>query len=203
MANCASKRPARTTAGKLTRLYLGNANAKLWRDTRAGLRALGVDSDAEWRVRKRRVGFFFAMAQVAINGPGMFDYDEDGEWQCVIPELRNCQVCDLVTFPLDAPQRLASLRGIASMLGEDEIDRSAFVDGAATLWDDPVQWLKAGGEGGVLLDRSQPPLVLADPALVITCASFELAEALTRAFSRPTPVPQLRVRKEAMQGASR
>jgi len=200
MANCASEMPAQTTAGNLTHLYLGNRNDRLWDDTRERLCALGVDSAAEEKVRERRFGFLFAMGQVAINGPGgLFDYDQDGIWQCVIPELWDHEVVDLVTFPLDAPHRMASLRGIAAMLGEYEVERSAFVEGTALLWDDPVQWLKSGGEGGVLLDRMRPPLFLADPNLVITCGSYALAEMLTRAFSQPTPMPQLILRKGAVQ----
>ncbi len=194
MANYASEMPAQTTAGQLTRLYVGNRNDPLWDDTRERLYALGVDSAAEEKVRQRRFGFLFALGQVAINGPGMFDYDEDGQWQCVIPELWDSEVIDLVTFPLDAPHRMASLRGVAAMLGEYEVERSAYVEGAVALWDDPVQWLKAGGEGGVLLDRMRPPVFLADPGLVIT-ASHELAIALRIAFSQPTPMPTLLVRE--------
>jgi len=196
MANYASEKPAQTTAGNLTRLYVGNRNDPLWDDTRERLYALGVDSAAEEKVRERRFGFLFAMGQVSLNGPGgLFDHDEDGQWQCVIPELWDSEVIDLVTFPLDAPHRMACLRGVAAMLGEYEVERSAYVEGTAVLWDDPVQWLKAGGEGGVLLDRMRPPVFLADPKLVITTASHELAIALRIAFTQPTPMPQLLVRE--------
>lgn len=197
MANCASENPAQTTAGQLTRLYLGSRNDPLWDDTRERLYALGVDGEAEEKVRTRRFGFLFAMGQVAINGPGLFDYDEDGQWQCVIPELWNYEVVDLVTFPLDAPHRMASLRGTVAMLGEYQVERSAFVESAAVLWDDPVQWLKSGGEGGVLLDRMRPPVFLANPNIAITCASHELAIALRIAFTQPTPMPTLLVREGA------
>lgn len=184
-ATSAGTLPAPGAVDPLLRLFYSNYDKSVWAKARARLHDMGVDAKAEFAVRSRRLGTFVAMARVARNGPGFFDFDEGGEWHCVLAEPWGGELIDLIAFPFDAPQRLMRLRGIPSVLGEEEVSRTAYVDGKAQLWDDPLQWLRAGGEGGVVLEFSPPPWCLQQA--VLTASSLELARRLRRAYATPPP----------------
>ena len=183
--DCASILPADTSAGPLGPLF---AQHQLRDPSRARQRLTeaGIDAALESEIRIKRNGLFCGLARVLPHGGKYFDFDEAGRWCCILPELWCEEIVDLVAFTLREPKFLATYCGLTALLGEEGVSREIFVTGETRLWDDPLQWLKAGCQGGVLLEFDPPPSVLHGAR--INCASFELSDRLIKAMAMPRPV---------------
>lgn len=180
-------------------MEFSHSEAEAWKAARRKLQAAGIDAEVEARIRSKRAGHFFAMARVA-ESRGLFDYAEDGQWRCLLPELWDGEIIDLVAFDLDAPHHTTTLRGLATMLGEEEADRTAYLDNEVVLYETPLQWLQSGCDGAVVLQFSPPPWCLAD--CLLSVSSLALRDRLQAAYAVPRPpMPRFRVFHEQETGA--
>jgi hypothetical protein len=167
--------------------------AQAWITARRRLEALGITADIEAAIRRNRCGHFCGIARVRPHGGRYFDFDDAGRWCCLLPELWCEEIVDLVAFALRPPNFLATYCGLTPLLGEEGVARDIFVTGETMLWDDPLQWLRARCEGGVLLEFDPPPAVLHGGR--IKCGSFALAERLQAALAAPRVLAEVRAPK--------
>jgi hypothetical protein len=136
----------------------------------------------------------WGMATVAVGGP-FYEPAPEGPWAVIVPAVEDDVLVDLVAASLRPPsvgRAVRRRRGDAQVLGYDRIGEARWFERPLTLFDDPVEWLLADGQGIVVLDWRVAPGLLADlPGLV--CQSDWLANRVARAFARPIPLPPLYV----------
>ena len=189
-----SQRESANTFGPLWPLYAGCAvQTEQHPRARQRLLDLGIDAAKEAEIRHKREGLFCGFARVARHGGRYFDFDDSGRWCCILPELFCEEIVDLIAFSFANPARFATLCGMATMLGQEQIERAAFVQGEVALWDDPLQWLRSACDGGVVLQVSPPPLLLWGTRIV--ASSIELADRLEASFTLNAKPPQIEVRQ--------
>jgi hypothetical protein len=193
-AECASTLPADHQFGPLGPLYdLCARAADAHPRARARLREEGIDAAREAQIRAQRSGLFCGIAKVLPHGGKYFDFDEGGRWRFILPELFCEEIVDLIAFSPNRPQRVKTWCGMATMLGQEQIERSAFVLGKTALWDDPLQWLRAGCDGGMVLQFSPPPMLLYGTTII--ASSMTLAERLEASFALHLQPPEIEVRQ--------
>jgi hypothetical protein len=84
--------------------------------------------------------------------------------------------------------------GIAAVLGQEWIDRARETETTLRLFGDPIEWLRNGCRGAVVVDWRTARHALADvPG--IACESEFLAAQVERAMRQPVSLPQLFVRE--------
>lgn len=177
---------ALTPRGRLESLY-GHTDRRVqqWIGTRRHLAAQGIDEAAEFAIRRKRCGYFFGLERVSRGSGETFDFDEGGDWQVILPELQGGEIVDLVAFPLLAPHLMASLRGSAAILGEEELVRLREAEELVPVWEHPLSWLKSGCTGAVVVNFHPPPAALFGARLMANTVA--LAEKLERALTAPAP----------------
>lgn len=104
------------------------------------------------------------------------------------------EIIDLIAFRMDTPRSFWPLTGMAMALGEDQIDRAAALGEPLIVHECPLEWLRAGRRGCVVVDWAHywPFYLGAVPAL-----QFEDREFAARAvdlMQRPVPIPPVFVR---------
>jgi hypothetical protein len=98
----------------------------------------------------------------------------------IIPALDEWgQTIDLVAWRLDSGA-VATWRGEAVMLGEEQINATRLEVDGLRAFPSPLEWLRAGRRGVVILDRERARWRLSDERLIVTDATFgrRLREAL-------------------------
>lgn len=122
------------------------------RETLSGLRGKGILQEALADER-----CFVKAAMVMPTPPDRFDFSAEGV-EAVIVACRDAweEVTDLVAFQIERPARVRRFEGRAVFLGEHVVSNPAtYVAGQPLrVFRDPIGWLKAGGYGAVILDRS-------------------------------------------------
>jgi hypothetical protein len=128
---------------------------------------------------------------------------KDGRWTrmfrgaraVIVPaSVAGGNIIDLVAFRMDTPRSFWPLTGSAAVLGDDEIDRASAMGEPLQVHESPLDWLRAGRRGCVILDwvHCWPFYLGRVPAL-----QFENREFAGRAaalMQRPLPVPSIFVR---------
>lgn len=101
---------------------------------------------------------------------------------------------DLIAFRMDTPMSFWPLSGAAAVLGEDEIDRASAMAEPLQVHECPLDWLKAGRRGCVILDYARHwPLHLGRiPALQFEDAAF--ARRAAARMQNPISIPPVLVR---------
>ena len=92
-------------------------------------------------------------------------------------------------------------RGVATVLGQEWIDHAKDTDTAVRLFGDPIEWLRNGRRGAVVVDWRAARYVLADVP-DIACETELLAKQVERAMRQPAPIPRLFVKEEATHAAA-
>jgi hypothetical protein len=131
----------------------------------------------------------FGIARV-IAGLEFYEPHEDGVPALIVPAVEQGEIVDLVACAFGS--RLMRTRcGIARLLGHDHVvDRTFFSNEQVEVFEDAFAWVKAAGEGVVVIDWQFGPSLLRDlPAL--RCAHAETATRLRDAFVRPPPYPPI------------
>jgi hypothetical protein len=158
-------------------------------DLATALQACGlpIDSGPAWGV-----------AFVEPSGPH-YTPREGGKPAIIVPVFDGGELIDLTATGLETRRTLTRL-GIASVLGQDAIDRAKDGETYVYLFSDPIEWLRNGGRGAVVLDWSVARFALADlPA--IACATEFLAARIDKELRQPLAVPPLFVREDRRAAA--
>ena len=130
---------------------------------------------------------------------------EDGPaFAIIVPVVEFGDTIDLAAIDLET-QHVATRLGIGKALGLDDIDRARWDGGRLNLFDKPLDWLREPEAAACIIDwkvaaftlanLDHPVTALAGEPIEVLCSSFALAERIERAFARPLPAPELRVRE--------
>lgn len=131
---------------------------------------------------------------------------EDGKWRrqfrgaraIIVPVVTRDEVVDLIAFLPETPRSFwGFVTSPVATLGEDEIIRADIMREPLQVHECPLDWIRAGGLGCVILDWARYwPLHLAGvPALQFEDREF--AARATARMQRPMPVPPAMVRAAA------
>lgn len=137
----------------------------------------------------------FGAALARLERNGTWTPDPAGTPVCVLPETPVVniydpawpvtEVSDLIAFTPGEPGRWWVRTGNAALLNAIEVDAAAILDRPLILHADPLEWMRAAGDGAVIIDwRCFLPLHLGG-APSITCMDMDLAERLDRRLKRP------------------
>ncbi|ODP37383.1 hypothetical protein [Sphingomonas turrisvirgatae] len=150
------------------------------------IRALGVAPATIAELGERYPAF--GIVSAAPERAGTYQPQEDGTAHVVQPVFDGGLV-DLVAWRSSQPQRWWTRRGLGWMLNADRCLASRWDAGFLTLHATPLDWLRSGGEGGVILDWDAPDVVMLRAFATIACPdrSFmaDLRNALVRSFRMP------------------
>jgi hypothetical protein len=155
----------------------------------AALQACGlaIDSGPTWGV-----SFVEIDAHHYAPAPG-------GKPAMIVPTFEDGRLIDLVAVGLEM-RSSRSRAGIATVLGQEWINRAKDTGITVRLFTDPIEWLRNGCCGAVVVDWRAARYALADvPG--IACESELLAKQVDRAMRQPAHVPQLFVREAGRAAA--
>jgi hypothetical protein len=115
------------------------------------LRAAGLPREMELDMR-----FLVKVATIRYLPGALFDFDDNGVRAFVLP-VRDIDeaVIDLAAWRIDRPDKVARLEGRASCLGEGLVEAPStyFAGRPLHVFRDAMGWLRACGQGVVILDR--------------------------------------------------
>ena len=133
------------------------------------------------------------LAPVKPTRDGHFEFAEDGTAALIVPiydidpwlldanaERHVDHLIDLVAVDLNEPGRFWCRRGEALILGSIYLDIAGQEDEPVPVFSNPISWLRAGGEGIVVLDWAWAPDLLLGFELV--AEDLELGEWLDNAM---------------------
>jgi hypothetical protein len=122
-----------------------------------------------------------------------------GRAAIITPAFNEGELIDLTATGLETRRTLTRL-GVASVLGQEAIDRAKEAGTYVHIFSDPIEWLRNRCHGAVVLDWSIARFALADmPA--IACATELLAARIDKELRQPAHVPPLFVREERRAAA--
>jgi hypothetical protein len=116
-----------------------------------------------------------------------------GKPAIIAPLFENGRLLDLVATGIEA-RSTRTRAGIATVLGQEWIDRAKDTETTVRLFADPIEWLRNEGRGAVVVDWRAARHALADvPG--IACETEFLAAQVERAMRQPASLPKLFVRE--------
>jgi hypothetical protein len=122
-----------------------------------------------------------------------------GKPAIIVPLFEGRALLDLIAVGLET-RSTRTRRGVATVLAQDWLDHARETETAVRLFGDPIEWLRNGCRGAVVIDWRAVRYVLADvPG--IACEGELLAKRVEQALERPVRIPQLFVR-EARRAAA-
>jgi hypothetical protein len=122
-----------------------------------------------------------------------------GKAAIITPLFRDGALLDLIATGMQT--RMTRTRvGIATVLGQEWIDHAKETETTVRLFGDPIEWLRNGCRGAVVVDWRAARYALADvPG--IACETEFLAKQIERAMRQPADLPQLFVREASRAAA--
>ena len=116
-----------------------------------------------------------------------------GKAAIITPLFADGALLDLIATGL-ATRSTRTRLGVATMLGREWIDHAKATETAVRLFGDPIEWLRNGCRGAVVIDWRAARYELADlPG--IACENEMLAKRVEHALKQPARIPQLFVRE--------
>ena len=124
-----------------------------------------------------------------------------GKPAIIIPAFVEGELIDLVATGLET-RAIRTRCGIATVLGEEWLDHARETGTTPRLFPDPVEWIRNGRRGAVLLDQSAAWFALADVPAINWCGSEVQARQIDQAMRRPINLPQIFVRQETLHAGA-
>jgi hypothetical protein len=116
-----------------------------------------------------------------------------GKAAIITPLFADGVLLDLIATGL-ATRSTRTRLGVATMLGREWVDRAKDTETAVRLFGDPIDWLRNGCRGAVVIDWRAARYELSDlPG--IACENEMLAKRVERELKQPVRIPQLFVRE--------
>ncbi len=119
-----------------------------------------------------------------------------GKPAIIVPAFAGGELIDLVATGLET-RATRTRHGLATVLGEEWLDHARETGATPRIFPDPVEWIRNGRRGAVLIDQSAARFALADVLAVNWCGSEIHALQLDQAMRRPLQVPQIFVRQDS------
>lgn len=154
------------------------------------MRFLGIPVDED----RPRVG----VARVVTREDGTFEPHPDGALHLIIaegipePNLGWREIVDLIALRTDDPTQWWLRRDIVDLLGSDEIDRAAFAGLPLVLLPSPLDWLRAGCVGAVIVNWSLDPRSIFGAVDTVHCTTEALRHRLRKRLEEVCK-PRLRI----------
>ena len=141
----------------------------------------------------------FGTALVEIIDAHNYAPAAGGKPAIICPLFEDGRLLDLVATGLET-RASRTRRGVATVLGQEWINRAKDTETPVRLFADPIEWLRNGCRGAVVIDWRAAPYELADlPG--IACEGELLAKRVENVLKQPVRIPQLFVR-EARRAAA-
>jgi hypothetical protein len=116
-----------------------------------------------------------------------------GKPAIIVPLFEDGALLDLIAVGLST-RSTRTRAGIATVLGQEWIDHAKATEATVRLFADPIEWLRNGRRGSVIVDWRSARFALSDvPG--IACENELLAERIKRAMQQPVHLPKLFVRE--------
>lgn len=146
------------------------------------------------------------VVEATVNeSAGMWQPTPNGEGMFVVPcgergphNIGWRRIDDLCAFNLESPARWFLQRGIAVALNSVARDKASHFDEVLLLHDTPLDWLRHGADGCVILDRTAYlPLELGDVGRILVDSHLSKKRILDalRDELPPKRIPDIRVRE--------
>jgi hypothetical protein len=141
----------------------------------------------------------FGAALVERIGAHNYAPDAGGKPAIIVPLFEDGRLLDLIATGLET-RSTRTRAGIATVLGREWIDHAKDTETTVRLFADPIDWLRNGCRGAVVVDWRAARYELADiPG--IACEGELLAKRVEHALKQRARIPQLFVR-EARRAAA-
>lgn len=153
------------------------------------VKSLGISATTitEHALRFRAMGFGVTCGTIGEDGlyiPG------DGPSMIVLPIVEEGGLVDLVAWRTAQPGRWGLRTGLRWALGADNLCAFGQWSDCIALHDNPLGWLRAGCDGGCVVDWDAPEVEkLAGWSKIET--SRRVANILRPRLARPRPIPEI------------
>jgi hypothetical protein len=139
-----------------------------------------------------QTGPMWGIAFVSVD-PHHYTPSPGGKPAIIVPGFVEGELIDLVATGLET-RAIRTRCGVAAVLGEEWLDHARETESAARLFPDPVEWIRNGRRGAVIIDWRVARFALADvPRL--NCESDRLARQVDESLRLPVHIPQIFVRE--------
>ena len=164
----------------LFREYLASRHTRSRPELAAALQNCGLPAEG------------FGVAFVEIDGHHYAPV-AGGKPAIITPLFHDGALADLVATGMQT-RATRTRAGIATVLGREWIDHAKATETTVRLFADPIEWLRNGRRGAVVVDWRSARHALADvPG--IACETDFLAAQVERAMHQPVCLPKLFVRE--------
>ena len=184
---------------------LAVANRNLRQSHRDRLAALGIQRRTLYWFRDGRLAGHYGAARIEPRDDGTYEPTTTADApSALILGVRPTDgpIFDLVAFSPSQPLKWWTRLGIATLLGEEIRDRTAFFGDPLVIHPTPLDWLRADADGGCILDwRCDLRLLLGGCERIIVYDDAT-AERLSEAFRANLRLPEIRVSREHVRHAA-
>lgn len=142
----------------------------------------------------------------SFDNSGFFHFDQDGE-QCLVFEVLDedaSTTIDLCAFAVAAPERFGTAMGNAPVLGlTNLINPASWAFGKVLpIHRRPLDWLRAGCNGVVVLDHQHAPAALGKALGKLLAEDEAHARSLREMLCRPPVDPENIIFRRVVEGRS-
>ena len=124
-----------------------------------------------------------------------------GKPAIIVPAFVDGALVDLIATGLET-RAIRTRCGVTTVLGEEWLDHARKTGEAVCLFGDPIEWLRNGRRGAVVIDQRAACFALADVPAVNWCGSKLAARQIERATRRTINFPQFFVKEEMAHAAA-
>lgn len=152
----------------------------------------------------------FGVARIRTDGP-FWEHDPHGAPVCVLPAepladlgdplWPTACVSDLIAFRTTDPGKWWFRTGAAVLLNPEAVEYGQHFNEPVTIHPHPLDWLRAGGTGVVVLDWSACLALHLSGPPALYAADLALGERLDSHLNRPAPRHCIEVTARALEAA--
>jgi hypothetical protein len=147
----------------------------------------------------------FGVASIATSDDGAYQPDPDGRHAFIVPAIpvsvdalfEDCDPVDLVAFRLAEHGRWWRRLDVVPFLNPGAVERADYFGETLQLWRTPLAWLRAQGQGAVILDPVANLRLWLGGVREIVTEDVAHGDLIERRLILPTPQARVLVREEA------
>jgi len=149
----------------------------------------------------------YGVSPILTDKDGGYQPEANGELAIILPAIPlvgpedpsfPCDdIGDLLAFYLRNPSRWWTRTGTVPALNHDAIERAGFMGERLTIHSTPLDWLRAEGQGVVLLDRRANLRLLLGGVESFLVGDLRLGADIEQRMTKPYPKPRIFFRQKA------